>query len=134
MAVAGWLLALWSVVGQFDLGRGTPVPLMATQRLVVEPPYTYTRNPMVLGALGLYMGIAVMRRSLSAIGLVLACGAALLVYVRRAEEKEMLARFGQEYVAYRARTRFCCREGGAEDFLADFWQVTGSNRQRRHDF
>lgn len=106
LAVAGWLLALWTVVVQFDLGRGTPVPLMATQRLVVEPPYTYTRNPMVLGALGLYMGIAVMRRSLSAIGLVLACGAALLVYVRRAEEKEMLVRFGQDYVAYRERTPF----------------------------
>lgn len=106
MAVAGWLLALWTVVVQFDLGRGTPIPLMATQRLVVEPPYTYTRNPMVLGALGLYMGIAVMRRSLSAIGLVLACGAALLAYVRRVEEKEMVARFGAEYEAYRERTPF----------------------------
>ena len=48
------------------------MPLMATQRLVVEPPYTYTRNPMALGALGLYLGVAVLRRSLAAIGLVLA--------------------------------------------------------------
>ncbi len=106
MAVAGWLLALWTVAVQFDRGRGTPVPVMATQRLIVEPPYTYTRNPMVLGSLGLYLGVAVMRRSFSGIALVLAVAAVLLAYVRRAEEREMVARFGEEYVAYREHTPF----------------------------
>lgn len=106
MAVAGWLLGVWSVKAQFDLGRGTPVPLMATQRLVVEPPFTYTRNPMALGAIIMYLGVAVARRSLAAVGLVVAAGAALLVYIKRVEEAEMLARFGKEYVAYRERTPF----------------------------
>lgn len=106
MTVTGWLLAIWSIEAQFRLGRGTPVPLVATQRLVVEPPYTYTRNPMALGAVAMYLGVAVLRRSLAAVGLVLAVGAGLLAYIKRAEESEMLARFGQDYEAYRERTPF----------------------------
>jgi protein-S-isoprenylcysteine O-methyltransferase Ste14 len=106
MTISGWLLGVWSVKAQFDLGRGTPVPLMATQRLVVEPPYTVTRNPMALGAIMMYLGVAVLRRSLAGIGLVFAAGSALLTYIKRVEEAEMLARFGDEYVAYRARTPF----------------------------
>lgn len=106
MTAAGWLLAIWSIEVQFRVGRGTPVPLMATQQLVVDPPYTYTRNPMALGALAMYLGVAVVRRSLAAVGWVLVCGAALLATIKRAEEQEMAARFGQDYLAYRERTPF----------------------------
>lgn len=106
MTISGWLLGVWSVKAQFDLGRGTPVPLMATQQLVIEPPYTYTRNPMALGAIMMYLGVAVARQSLAGIGLVCAAGSALLTYIKRVEEAEMLARFGQQYVDYRERTPF----------------------------
>ena len=106
MVLTGWLLAIWSISVQFRLGRGTPVPLMATQRLIVEPPFTYTRNPMALGTLAMFLGVAVLRQSLAAVGLVLACSAGLLSYIKRAEEAEMVARFGQDYVAYRERTPF----------------------------
>ncbi|HSN78445.1 MAG TPA: isoprenylcysteine carboxylmethyltransferase family protein [Anaerolineae bacterium] len=106
MTVAGWLLGMWSNAAEFELGRGTPVPLMATQRLVVEPPFTYTRNPMALGAILMYLGVALLRRSLAGVGIVLTAAAALLVYIKRVEEHEMVARFGQEYLAYRERTPF----------------------------
>lgn len=106
MSAAGWLLAMWSIEAQFRLGRGTPVPLMATQRLIVEPPFTYTRNPMALGTILMYLGIAVVRRSLAGIGLVAAAGSVLLFYIKRFEEAEMLARFGDEYAVYRERTPF----------------------------
>jgi protein-S-isoprenylcysteine O-methyltransferase Ste14 len=106
MVAAGWLLAMWSIAVQFRLGRGTPVPLMATQRLIVEPPFTYTRNPMALGTIVMYLGVALLRRSPAGVGLVLASGAGLLAYIQRAEESEMLARFGEEYVAYREQTPF----------------------------
>jgi protein-S-isoprenylcysteine O-methyltransferase Ste14 len=106
MAVVGWLLAMWSIEAQFRLGRGTPVPLMATQRLVVEPPFTRTRNPMALGTIVMYLGVAVARRSLAGMGLVLAAAAALLAYIKRVEEAELLARFGDEYAGYRERTPF----------------------------
>jgi protein-S-isoprenylcysteine O-methyltransferase Ste14 len=37
---------------------------------------------------------------------VLTSAAALLAYVKRAEEREMLARFGEDYAAYREQTPF----------------------------
>lgn len=40
LMVAGWLFANLTVKVQFSLGRGIPIPLMATQKLVVRRPYT----------------------------------------------------------------------------------------------
>lgn len=106
LGAPGWALALWSIVAQFRLGRGTPVPLMATQKLVVEPPYTYSRNPMALGTILMYLGVAIALGSLGAVGLVLLFGALLLGYIKGIEEGEMEARFGTEYERYRERTPF----------------------------
>jgi len=47
LMVGGWLFANWTVKVQFSLGKGTPIPLMATQRLIAKRPYTYCRNPMI---------------------------------------------------------------------------------------
>jgi protein-S-isoprenylcysteine O-methyltransferase Ste14 len=69
--LAGLLFGLWSNYVQFTIGRGTPVPIMATQQLIVQPPYSYCRNPMALGAIMLYLGIAIWLGSLSALGMVL---------------------------------------------------------------
>ncbi len=106
MIVGGWLFAVWSIYVQFTLGRGTPVPLMATQRLIVRPPYSYCRNPMALGAIVLYGGVSVAIGSPGAALLVFLGAAALLTYIKLAEEKEMIARFGEEYLAYRRRVPF----------------------------
>lgn len=106
LIVPSLTFAWWSVYRQVTVGRGTPVPLMATQRLVVEPPYTYCRNPMALGAIGMYVGVAILFHSLGAVVLVLVAAGALLAYIKRSEEKETETRFGQEYVAYRRRTPF----------------------------
>ena len=106
LIVPSGMLGLWANHRQFTTGRGTPVPLMATQELIVEPPYTYTRNPMALGAIGMYLGVALLLRSLGAAIVVLLFAAALLAYIKRGEEREMVARFGPEYLAYRQRTPF----------------------------
>jgi protein-S-isoprenylcysteine O-methyltransferase Ste14 len=106
LILPSWLFALWSIYSQFTIGRGTPVPIMATQQLVVQPPYTYCRNPMALGAIGMYLGVAILFRSVGAVVLVLLCAGALLTYVKRVEEAELEIRFGQEYLAYKRRTPF----------------------------
>lgn len=36
LIVPGWLLAQWTVGVQFFLGKGTPIPLVPTRRLVVR--------------------------------------------------------------------------------------------------
>ena len=106
LVLAGWLLGVWSNYLQFTLGRGTPVPVMATQKLIVRPPYSYCRNPMALGAIGAYGGVSVIAGSPGAALLVLLGAAALLTYIKVVEEREMIARFGEEYLAYRRRVPF----------------------------
>jgi protein-S-isoprenylcysteine O-methyltransferase Ste14 len=106
LILAGLLFAWWSIYSQFTIGLGTPVPLMATQKLVVQPPYTYCRNPMALGAIGAYLGVAILFHSLGAVLLVLLVGGLLLAYIKRFEEREMELRFGQDYLAYKGQTPF----------------------------
>ncbi len=102
----GLLFGLWSNYVQFTIGEGTPVPLMATQKLIVQPPYTYCRNPMALGAIAAYLGVAVLFGSLGAGLLVLLGAISLLAYIKVIEEKEMELRFGQEYLEYKRQTSF----------------------------
>ncbi len=104
--LTGLLFGLWSNYVQFTIGRGTPVPIMATQKLIVQPPYSYCRNPMALGVIVLYLGIAIWLGSLSALGLVVLPAICLLVYIRLIEEKEMELRFGADYLEYRCQTPF----------------------------
>jgi protein-S-isoprenylcysteine O-methyltransferase Ste14 len=106
LILGGWAFALWANYVQFTLGRGTPVPLMATQKLIVQPPYAYCRNPMALGAIVLYLGVSVAAGSPGSAVLVALGAVLLLCYIRLVEEKEMVARFGAEYLAYRSRVPF----------------------------
>jgi protein-S-isoprenylcysteine O-methyltransferase Ste14 len=106
LILPSWLFAMWANYSQFTLGRGTPVPLMATQKLIIQPPYTYCRNPMALGAIGMYLGVAILFRSMGAVVLVLLGAGCLLTYIKRIEEKEMEIRFGQEYLRYKKQTPF----------------------------
>ena len=104
--VTGLLFAWWSNYVQFTIGRGTPVPIMATQQLIIQKPYSYCRNPMALGAILMYLGVAILIGSISAVGLVLLGAIVLLTYIKLLEEKEMELRFGDAYREYRKRTPF----------------------------
>ena len=106
LIAAGLLLAWWTIYVQFTLGRGTPVPLMATQQLIIQKPYDYCRNPMALGTLVAGLGFAILIGSLSAVLLVLVLSGLLLTYIKLAEEKEMELRFGEAYREYRKQTPF----------------------------
>jgi len=102
----GWLFANWTVKVQFSSGKGTPIPLMATQKLVITGPYTYCRNPMTLGTAAFYLGVAIWVGSLSALGLGLIYPVGILVYIKLIEEKELEERFGSEYLEYKRKTPF----------------------------
>ena len=106
LVVAGILFAWWAIYVQFTIGRGTPVPIMATQVLIIQRPYNYCRNPMALGTIALYLGIATLIGSISAVAIVLILSFLLLVYIRFLEEKEMEMRFGEAYREYRKQTPF----------------------------
>lgn len=102
----GIFLIIWSVWVQFTIGKGTPVPRVATQKLVVEGPYAYTRNPMTLGAAAFYIGISVWYGSLTAFLLVILIFGSLLTFIYFHETRELSDRFGNEYLAYRKKTPF----------------------------
>lgn len=104
--IAGILFAWWSIYVQFTIGRGTPAPIMATQKLIVQKPYSYCRNPMALGSIVLYLGVATLLGSISAVILVLIWTSLLLLYIKFLEEKEMEMRFGEAYQEYRKQTPF----------------------------
>lgn len=106
LMAAGWLLAMWTIALQLTAGRGTPVPVMAPQKLLVDGPYRFCRNPMVLGTVLMYLGLAVKLGSLSAVALVVMPTIWLLAYIKRWEEPALEARFGEAYRIYRQNTPF----------------------------
>ncbi len=104
--VMGFLLGWWANYVQFTIGRGTPVPIMATQKLIIQKPYSYCRNPMALGSIVAYLGVAILIGSISAVMLVAIWTILLLTYIKLLEEKEMELRFGEAYREYRKQTPF----------------------------
>jgi protein-S-isoprenylcysteine O-methyltransferase Ste14 len=106
LIVPGIILVEWTIALQVLRGLGTPIPVVATRRLITTGPYAYCRNPMATGTIMFYLGIAAGVGSLSA--LVLAClyPAVITVYTKLVEEKELERRFGAEYLAYKRRTPF----------------------------
>jgi len=86
-------------------GRGTPLPLDQTNALVVTGPYRYVRNPMAIAGIAQGVAIGMCFQSLPIVAYA-AVGAVLWhAVVRPAEERDLAARFGAAYLAYRARVR-----------------------------
>ncbi len=106
LLIVGLYFAFWSIGDQLLLARGTPLPVMATQSLLVSGPFKYCRNPMSFGAISLYLGISILAQSISSILIVCLFTALLLTYIKKVEERELEARFGQAYLAYKAATPF----------------------------
>ena len=103
----GLLIVAWSTLTQAKIGRGTPVPVVPTQKLIVSGPYKLCRNPIQLGAMLYYLGIGIFFGSVK-IGMVMLLLSFILgtCYHKFVEEKELLLRFGREYEEYKARTPF----------------------------
>lgn len=106
LILLGGYYALWSIGVQIFDARGTPLPLMPTQKLVVFGPFRQCRNPMTFGTICAYSGVGILIGSLTTILTVFILGFLLILYLRNIEEKELEARFGQAYLDYKATTPF----------------------------
>lgn len=102
----GSIFLFWSIRAQGELGKGTPMPLMATQKLVVQKPYLYCRNPLFFGVINLFFGISILFDSISSLAMVSIFSVAILLYTKFIEEKELEIRFGNEYLAYKKNIPF----------------------------
>ena len=106
LALLGLYLVLWTAWVQFHYARGTPIPLMPTRKLLTGGPYSSCRNPMALGVILLYSGIAILTASCAAMLAVVLFTILMTTYIRLVEEKEMSSRFGEEYLRYKERVPF----------------------------
>ena len=120
VAIAGVLIYL-ATAGAFALiGRGTPMPLLPTETLVVEGLHRYVRNPMYIGVLSVILGEALWLES----GLLLLYMAfvftAFNTFIRVYEEPTLRRSYGEEYERYcestpRWRPRISVRKAEAKE-------------------
>lgn len=118
VAGIGWPFALWAVYVQYVVGEGTPLPNVPTARLITSGPYRYCRNPMALGTMFFYVGLALIFGTLSMFFLILLLFTPLFAFVKVYEEKELEVRFGEEYLKYKERTPF---------LIPRFWRRSGED-------
>lgn len=114
---APWVAAVgWCLVAAFCVWNGWCLWLMHVHRTALLPggetrviinrgPFSVSRNPLYVGLLALYVGMALVVPSFWALALA-PVGVGLLWWGAVApEERYLAARFGAEYDAYRARVR-----------------------------
>jgi len=106
LIILGLIFIFWSVRAQREIGKGTPMPLMATQKLVVQKPYLYCRNPIFFGVINLFFGISLLFNSISSLVMVFIFSMTILLFTKFVEEIELEKRFGDEYLAYKKETPF----------------------------
>ena len=106
LVLIGATYALWSIISQLTRAKGTPLPMMATQKLLIDGSFKQSRNPMGFGAISMYLGMAVVVGSLSSLILVILFLLLLVLWIKKVEEKELEIRFGQDYVDYKKSTSF----------------------------
>ena len=106
LIAVGMFFGLWSIAVQFTRGRGTPLPVMPTQRLLITGPFRYCRNPMTLGTILAYLGMSIAAATVTGVALVLFFAGLLILYLKRVEEKELAERFGEDYLAYMREVPF----------------------------
>ncbi len=103
MLVGVWLAM--SAGGLFRRAGTSPMPMKAATALVTGGPFRFTRNPMYLGVVAFYVGLALLLDSIWALLLVVALVPLLDVCAIRPEECSLEALFGAEYVEYKKRVR-----------------------------
>lgn len=105
LAGIGVTLYLWTIL-LFAKTQGTQVPIAPTQALVTTGPYAVSRNPMVTGTVIMVLGAGFLFGSWSFMLAGLVPPVPYLIYIKVVEERELEARFGEEYVSYKRSTPF----------------------------
>jgi protein-S-isoprenylcysteine O-methyltransferase Ste14 len=94
-----------AAVGLFRKTGQDPVPWKPSPSLVLSGPYRYTRNPMYVGMTLIVLGVS----ALAGHGWIAVLAFAALGAVHRIavipEERYLAAKFGEPYLAYKAKVR-----------------------------
>lgn len=96
-------LGLWSALHMAVRGRGTPLPLATAREFVTSGPYRWLRNPMALAGITQGVAVGLWRDDPWVLLYALAGSQAWHWLARPAEERDLDARFGAPWRAYRDR-------------------------------
>ena len=105
LMITGLLPLLESIWRFIVVGRGTLMPAVPPEHLVVSGLYRYVRNPMYVGVFTVIAGEAMLLQSRS---LAIELAAVLLgmeLFVRHYEEPKLSRTFGDEYSTYQQNVR-----------------------------
>jgi protein-S-isoprenylcysteine O-methyltransferase Ste14 len=104
LVLAG-LTLMGSFVSSFRRANTAVDPGKPTTAIVTSGPYRLTRNPGYLGMALVYTGIALLAGALWTLVALLPALAVIDRAVIAREERYLEAKFGQDYLAYKARVR-----------------------------
>ena len=103
--VLAWLALFLSAAIAFRRARTTLIPNRAASAIVTTGPYRFTRNPMYVSLVALYVGVSAMLDSGWALVLLPLVVIAIDRRVIAREERYLASAFPAEYGAYAARVR-----------------------------
>jgi len=110
LTVTGVALSIWSIVYMKTAGKGNPLDAFnheiapRTSNLMTDGPYKICRNPMLLGVFIYYIGVLIYLQTWQAL-LIFAIYVLIMMVQVRKEEKRLEQDFGEEYRAYKKRTK-----------------------------
>lgn len=84
-------------------GQGTPVIIEPTKKLVIKGLYKYTRNPIYLGHILIFIGEFLLFGRPFLLVYILLAFISLQFYIIKYEEPEMERKFGQDYFKYKTK-------------------------------
>jgi protein-S-isoprenylcysteine O-methyltransferase Ste14 len=94
----------WRTVSLFtEKGEGTPAPFDPPKNLVIQGPYRYSRNPMMIGVWLVLSGEAIIFGSVLLVGWLTIFLSLCLLLIPFWEEPELEKRFEQTYREYKQR-------------------------------
>lgn len=93
----------WSVWNFAVRGRGTPLPMDAPQRLVIQGPYRYTRNPMYVALFCALLGWLLLYPTTVLAAYAVGVATSVSLFVIGYEEPHLRRLFGTDYDAYTSR-------------------------------
>jgi protein-S-isoprenylcysteine O-methyltransferase Ste14 len=108
---SGWVLVvagaaiILTATGLFRKAGTDSKPWKTTTSIVTDGVYRWTRNPMYLGMALIYAGLALVADSLAALLLLIPVVIVIQKEVIEREEAYLEAKFGTEYLTYKATVR-----------------------------
>lgn len=102
--IASGLLAHFAHLA-FKRAGTNVLPTQPTLALATDGPYRYTRNPLYIAAIGVYLGVALWANAIAPLLLLLPMAWVLHWGIVLREEQYLASKFGTAYDEYRSRVR-----------------------------